>query len=150
MASYSKAVDGAATRFDTEPSGPPIPLAEAVYLGSLCVFLIALIPAFGLIVTLVAGLLWTFAMYRSPKATKWREPSTFKASAEGVEFGGRAFAKSEIHRLIIRNHVSGAESAGPRFAFGAMDAAASRWRSSGCASSSRSPTGWTWRPAARR
>jgi hypothetical protein len=129
MAGYGKTLDGGATRFDTEPFGPPIPIMEAVYLGALCAFLIALIPAFGLIVSLVAGLLWTFTMYRSPKATKWRAPSSFKASAEGVEFGGVTFLARDIHRLVIRNHVSGLESSGPRFAFGAMDAASIHMRS---------------------
>lgn len=123
MAGYGKTLDGGVTRFDTEPSGPPIPIMEAVMLSAICVFMIALVPAFGLIFSLVVGLLYVFAMYRSPKATKWRAPSSFKVSAEGVEFGGMTFLTRDIHRLIIRNHVNGAESSGNQYAFGPMHGA---------------------------
>jgi len=122
MAGYVKTMDGKAARFDAEPSPMPVPKTELVIYSVIDVVLWAMHPLAGLIGLLFMGSLYTLFLYWTPKARKYRRATSFKASPDGVEFEGRTFHVADIHRLIIRNHVSGIE--GTSVAVGALGVAA--------------------------
>lgn len=115
---YSKSPDQGATTFSVEPAGAPLPVVEILYFAGVCFFVFNFSTTFGFYLGLFATVLWYFTMYKSPKARKYRQSASFVVSSEGVDAGGRKFSKAEIHRLIIRNHISGAESSSMMFVGG--------------------------------
>lgn len=111
---YKKSNEGNATIFDVTPADPPFFWGQAtwVVIGSMIMFGLTGNGFFGLKMFIVLGCAASvyFALWRSPKTMKYREPADFKVDTSGITTKGVVFPKDEIHRLIIRNHLSGSES----------------------------------------
>ncbi|EON77879.1 hypothetical protein ADIS_1592 [Lunatimonas lonarensis] len=58
----------------------------------------------GLATTAILGA-WIYFSQNSKNVTQYRTPSRFSVTPEGIKLNGVFYAKDNIHRLIIRNHV---------------------------------------------
>lgn len=106
MAGYDSHQTGDAMEFSTTPETVPFPLVLLAIPGT------ALI----LLGFFAGGLLWglvtvafcygaSYLLMHSKQATKYRTPSTFRVTKNGVEIGGATIPKDAIHRVVVRNHV---------------------------------------------
>ena len=107
---YNKTVaDDTFTTFDVTPADAPFPLTEFIFLGFLSFIAFLIHAAAGLLIFLILGTLYTFVFWKTPKANRYRSPASFKANSAALIANGVTFPREDIHRLIMRNHVSGAE-----------------------------------------
>jgi hypothetical protein len=103
--SYTKDEQGQVTVFTTQPEAVPVPWGLLVLPAVPIVgFLFVNVVVSLVFATIIGALVWA-RMKVFPAATKHRQPSTFKVSAEGVSIDGKEIKRRDIHRAIIRNHV---------------------------------------------
>ena len=127
--SYTKNEQGQSTVFVTQPEAVPIPWGLAA-LGVLpvVIFLFINIATAFVFAAIFAALIWA-RMKVGPAARKFRMPSTFSVSSDGVNIEGKSIRQKDIHRAIIRNHVLSGDNPSDVITLyqgiGAMHAAAS-------------------------
>lgn len=107
---YAKSDLSGVASFEVEPASAPIPIFELIYLTAITAFAFSLSAKFGLVFAAVFFAFVIFTMWVSPSAMKHRSRASFTAGPDGVAVGGQTIPKEAIHRLIVRNHVNGAES----------------------------------------
>jgi hypothetical protein len=108
MAGYDEQVVGDAVEISTTPEAVPQPYVLVAIPGVLLVLIaLSISIIWG---CLAAGFVYG-AMYlltHSKQATLYRTPSRFKVTPNGIEVGGSTIPKDQIHRIIVRNHVTSA------------------------------------------
>jgi hypothetical protein len=145
--SYRKSEQGQTTVFDVEPEPMPVPmrLQPGLYVVTLLLvygmgYLIRLMilgdnvvgrPAHPNFVwwPLLLAIAICFGISRMKQHSRWaqkyRVPSKFSISTEGISIGGKLIPREDIHRVIIRNHaLSGSDSSGLMYEAGTGVAAA--------------------------
>jgi len=101
---YTKNVQGQSTTFQTEPERVAFPL-NVLALGIIPVILFMFISWTAVAVTILvfAALAWSYTII--PAARKFRKPYSFTVSSDGIVIDGKQIKRSDIHRVVIRNHV---------------------------------------------
>lgn len=107
---YAKSDLSGVASFEVEPASAPIPILELLYVFVITFFMFSISAMVGLVFAAVFFSFVIFTMWVSPSAMKHRAHASFTAGPDGIGVGGQTIAKAQIHRLIIRNHVNGAES----------------------------------------
>ncbi|HRE45663.1 MAG TPA: hypothetical protein PKY87_17055 [Terricaulis sp.] len=106
-ASYQKSESNGVTTFTVTPADPPKFIYGVVLAVFFSLFGLMLMP-FGIVILALCGvLLWYGLTDQRPK--EHRAPVTFRVAPDRVEVGGQTFKQDDIHRLIIRNGVTGKE-----------------------------------------
>ncbi|HEY0701253.1 MAG TPA: hypothetical protein VGD60_00655 [Candidatus Acidoferrales bacterium] len=108
MAGYDEQKIGDALEISTTPEAVPQPYLLVAIPGTLLV-LIAL--SIGIVWGVLAAGFVYGAMYlltHSKQATLYRTPARFKVTPNSIEVGGNTIPKDQIHRIIVRNHVTSA------------------------------------------
>lgn len=118
-AAYNKAATNDGTKFDISPARVPFPVGAAFFFGIPSILgVLACIaagdPSFG-VIPIVLGVAAIWFIWRGGPASKFREPTTFLVSQDGIAINGRKLPANDIHRLILRNHVDGSQIVGPSF-----------------------------------
>lgn len=98
-AKYEKSTEGGKILFAVVPASAPIPIADLV-LTLICVFFPPLLLIMGAI------LFWKI---KGPKAGKYRQKSKIEISPTEIVANEKRIPVTDIHRLIIRNHITGLE-----------------------------------------
>ena len=145
-ASYEKVDKAGAVLFNVNPASPPQPvltfwIVSAIALaGSVAGGSIGITLFFASLIAF--GSFWT---KKGPPIARYRKASSFLVSPAGIEICGQTIKTSDVHRLIIRNHIkvrNGTEIVvgygGPTVsAVGAIGAAATGAAAAGLAISDR-------------
>lgn len=113
--SYTKNEQGQATVFTTQPETVPVPWGLVAISAAATVIPLFISIYFALTVAAIFAALCWARMRLFPSATRYRKPSTFKVSANGVSIDGKEIKRRDIHRAIIRNHVLSADDNASNF-----------------------------------
>jgi hypothetical protein len=107
---YRKDTQGQITTFITTPEAVPVPYG-LVGIGALPVLIFSFIslPAAAGFAAIFGVLVWA-RMKVFPAARKFRSVSNFSVSPEGVTLNGQLIRRQDIHRAVIRNHVTAADN----------------------------------------
>lgn len=105
--SYQKSESNGVTTFTVTPADPP-KFIFGLIMGGFFVLFGLMLGGFGIIVCALAGvLIWFSLTDQRPK--EHRAVTSFRVSPERVEVGGQSFSREDVHRVIIRNGVTGKE-----------------------------------------
>lgn len=107
---YSKETHGQLTTFHIVPEAVPVPYG-LLGIGALPVLIFLFINvsvAIGL-AALFGALVWA-RMKVFPAARKFRSASTFSVSPEAVKRGDLLIRRQDIHRAVIRNHITAGDN----------------------------------------
>ena len=106
---YRKSESNGVTTFTVEPAPVPKFIFVAV-LGAFAVLLgMSMLPV-GVVLMALGGLAIWAGLMRDMRPKEHHGPSTFSAAADRIEAGGQIFQAGDIHRLIVRNAVTGEEA----------------------------------------
>jgi len=102
--SYSKNIQGHTTVFHTEPERAPVPYGM-LGLAVLPAIIFAFVSWTAVVITFIVfgALAWFWTVY--PGARRYRKPSSFSVTVDGVSVDGKQIQGRDIHRVIIRNHI---------------------------------------------
>jgi hypothetical protein len=107
---YSKRQDGTTTIFNVVPASAP-KFTYLLLIGAVCAFvgLLSIASGFGIVFLLMGGFALWYGWTRDQRPKDHRVPMSFRVTPDAIEAGGRAFARSDIHRLIIKNGITDKE-----------------------------------------
>jgi hypothetical protein len=102
--SYTKNNQGQTTVFHTEPERAPVPYGM-LWLAVAPAFIFSFVSWIAVVITFIifGALAWFWTVY--PGARRYRKPSNFSVTADGLSVDGKQIQKRDIHRVIIRNHI---------------------------------------------
>lgn len=109
--SYTKSEQGQTTVFTTTPETVPVPWGLVAISAAATVIPLFISIYFALAVAAVFAALCWARMKKFPSSARYRTPSTFRVSAEGVTIDGKDIKRRDIHRAVIRNHVLSKDNA---------------------------------------
>ncbi|MCR6645247.1 MAG: hypothetical protein NVV62_12480 [Terricaulis sp.] len=105
--SYQKSESNGVTTFTVTPADAPKFIFGLIMGGFFGLLGLMMMPV-GIIVVAAAGaLIWFSLADQRPK--EHRAVTSFRVSPERVEIGGQSFSRDDVHRVIIRNGVTGKE-----------------------------------------
>jgi hypothetical protein len=107
---YTKRQDGAATVFQVTPASAP-KFTYLLLIGAVVSFigLLSIASGFGIVFLLMGGFALWYGWTRDQRPKDHKVPMSFRVTPEQIEAGGRTFAKSDIHRLILKNGITDKE-----------------------------------------
>ncbi|GIK47313.1 MAG: hypothetical protein BroJett013_00100 [Alphaproteobacteria bacterium] len=104
---YQKSESDGVTTFIVTPAEAP-KFIYGLVLGVIFLLLGLMLGGFGVIVIAAAGFLIWFSL-RDLRPKEHRATATFRVAPDRVEVAGETFRRDDIHRIIIRNGVTGKE-----------------------------------------
>lgn len=110
---YEISTGGDQTRFNVYPAKAPFPLFYLIVVlipASVCVWLGAAAPAPFLSLIGLALLLIPLALWKAPRASKYRKEEQFVITPTKVISGNIEIPRDRVHRIILRNHIFDTET----------------------------------------
>src|SRR5262245_50643890 len=108
-AEYSKRQEGSTTVFDVTPATPP-KFVAAIGTGAVGMLLgLGMLADGGIFLVGLGGFAVWYGMKRDIRPKGYKEPASFRVTANTIEASGRTFKTEDIHRLLIRNGISDQE-----------------------------------------
>ena len=107
---YTKRQDGNTTVFDVTPASAP-KFTYLLILGGVVglIGLGTLGSGAGVFFLLMAAFCFWYGWFRDQRPRDHKVASSFRATPEQIESGGRTFKRDDIHRLILKNGITDKE-----------------------------------------
>lgn len=116
-ASYKKESQAGGVSFSVLPASSPFPTAVFVifaFINAPFIFAVIYHEA-GLAIFAPFIFLFSVAIlllkWQGPKASRYRSSAQFLVAKDAITLNGREMSRSDIHRLVLRNHISQQENA---------------------------------------
>jgi len=107
---YTKRQEGTTTVFQVVPASAP-KFTYLLIIGVVCAFggLVSIASGFGVFFLLMGGFALWYGWTRDQRPKDHKVPMSFRVTPEQIDASGRTFAKSDIHRLILKNGITDKE-----------------------------------------
>jgi hypothetical protein len=104
--SYIKTKTDKGSLFNITPEEAPSLLKAILFPVMIPLAILLFINVYIFLLMLLGLGAWIYVSQNSKNVTQYRTPTAFTVNENGVLFGNTMYAKEDIHRLIIRNHVN--------------------------------------------